>query len=91
MCYVRSVPLGPQQSEVISLYKIKNLFFCNRDRILLHDTKHLNIIQVKFSLQTLRNVKDRHFVERLKHTLLPTRLLTPMHVKHTILHIQLSP
>jgi hypothetical protein len=26
-----------------------------------------------------------------EHTLLSTRLLTPMHVKHTILHIQLSP
>ena len=28
--------------------------------------------------------------ERLEHTVLPTRLLTPMHVKHTILHTQQS-
>jgi len=27
----------------------------------------------------------------LEHTLLPSRQLTPMHAKHTVLHIQLSP
>ena len=32
-------------------------FFCNRDRILLRGTKSLNIIQVKFSLQTLALLK----------------------------------
>ena len=66
-------------------------FFLNRDRLSLRGTKCLNIIQSKFSLQTPRTVKDCHFVERLQHTLFPTRLLTPMHINHTILHIQLSP
>jgi hypothetical protein len=69
MCYVRSLPTGPQQSEVMSLYKINSLFLCNRDRILLCGTKCLNTIQVKFSLQIPRTVKDSQFVERLEHTL----------------------
>jgi hypothetical protein len=29
--------------------------------------------------------------ESVFETLLPAQLLTPMHVKHTIMHIQLSP
>jgi len=64
MCYVRSIPPGTEKSEVTPLYKANSFFFVIETEFTAR-YEMFKIIQVKFSLQTPRTVKDRHFVERL--------------------------
>lgn len=89
MCYVRSIPPGAQNVRLRPCIKSTVFFLIETEFTARYEM--LKIIQVKFSLQSPRTVTDRQFVGRFEHTLLPNRLLTPMLVNHTTLHIQLSP